>query len=79
MKTEKLYKLTIPSGEYFGKTISAIMDILDEQKHPIPHWKIWKLPKEIGDRHELTEFQLTLEILPIYLHENPRKGQYPRK
>ena len=79
MKIEKLFKLTTPNGEFYGKTVSAIMDILAEQNINLPHWRVWKLPKEIGDSHEFPDFELTLTVLPMMVHQNPRKGQYKRK
>ena len=78
MKTEKLFHISTPNGEFYGKTVSAIMDILAEQNINLPHWRIWKLPKEIGDSHEFPDFELTLEVLPLMVHQNPNKGKYLR-
>lgn len=79
MKTEKIFHISTPNGEFYGKTVSAIMDILAEQNISLPHWRIWKLQKEIGDSYEFPDFELTLEVLPLMVHQNPRKGQYKRK
>ena len=79
MKQEKLFRVTLADGVYHCKTISAVMDLLREKNVSLPPWRIWKLSKEIGDNHVFIDYGLVLDVLPIYVHQNPNKGKYKRK
>lgn len=77
MKKAKFFKVTFGEEVHYCATISAVVDIIAEKGWPIKPYQIWKLSKEIGERHQIGEFELS--VLPMLYHQNPNKGGYRAK
>lgn len=73
-KTRKFFLLEVGEKKHYCYTLSAAVDILQQNESTLKPYRLWRLSKEIGETHTFEKEGVKITVLPLICHSNPNKG-----